>query len=856
MRKTIQHAVTLLAATIGVSLQAAVTNVVGTLDLSADQTLDLADGLVTVVSNLTGGAHTLTVQATGRLVVLRFSNPDARIAMESGTTLEARCAVPAVCAKAFFHVDACAVNTLTFSPENGTNLVSKWADVRGAGYPHAEKFTSVSAPQAHMPFITPCHYNGRDVMDFGSIWQSAEDGLKGWAGTLKWSASASGSARPIEVFMAAGDTPDAKDGVDGSGGSHRNNALFGCSTSAASGVRGNGAVGGTSQLLISSSPLAYQAKMSFTVDGEARTATSYQLPDGMHVISCHATEQTYIDGTGTITVNVDWFARERSNIWGGLRIGEYIVFTNELSAAERAEMNDYFDAKWRTEQKVSALSLAPGASVALPDGMSLVVSDEYENFGGTVTGPGRLTATGTTHLPELAVDEDTTIDVPAGATYTIDVLKGIGGCLTKTGAGSLVIGYKKAANATFSVAEGTLSFPQLVIPSCDDILADACFHVDATVASSFVTTTVNGTNFISRWNDVRGTGYPYAVKPNGENAPWVGTDETTGKPVVDFGTTKNGSTRTDGYGATLTWQLSSAAFSVKRPMDVFVVERHNADMRQIVAGGGSGVGYRNQALFGANGNNVPFLPGNPESGHDSVAIAAYGATFRSTAGASCRVDAGDVINKTDVQYYYPGYDQHVYGFYATASAYINGTTEIILNQFANERGNIKGGQTLAEVVIFTNLLTAAQRDAMNMHLTMKWKPSVFEDITQADASVVNGATWDMGWMNLTVTNSLTLGGTVNVKSLSVPAAITLTESSTVGGVLALPEGGVTITFAGDYWNDRNRSEPIKVLGATSISGSPHIVGQFDPERGGGTAPLKIQSDGVYLMPPGLSIFIR
>lgn len=855
MKKTIKYAVTLLSAALGASLQAAVTNVVGMLDLSADQTLDLADGLVTVVSNLTGGAHTLTVQGTGRLVVLRFSNPDARIEMASGTTLEARCAVPAVCAKAFFHVDACAVNTLTFSSENGTNLVSKWADVRGSGYPYAEKFTSVSTPWVHMPFITPGHYNGRDVMDFGSIWQSGH--LQGWGGTLKWSSSASGNARPIEVFMAAGDTPEAKNGVDGTGGSHRNNALFGCSTSAATGVRGNGTAGGTSQLLLSGAPLASHAKMSFTVDGEARTATSYQLPDGMHVISCYATDSGYLDGTGTITATIDYFARERNNVFGGLRIGEYIVFTNLLSASERAEVNDYFNAKWRTEQSVASLSLAAGSGVVLPDGMNLVVSGTYENDGATITGPGRLTPTGSVNIPEFTLNGDETLDVPAGATYSIGVLKGAGGLLTKSGAGSLVVSLVKSANARFAVEEGAFTISPMVVPSCDDILDDACFHVDASVASSFVTTTVNGTNFVSRWNDVRGSGYPYAIKPNNANAPWIDVDETTGKPVVDFGTTWNNSTRTDGYGATLTWNEE-----IRRPMDMFIVERHNADMRQIVidaaAEGQSGnVVYRNQALLGFAGSaSAGFLPGEPASGHDSVAIIGYGSPLRGTANAQCRVDAGDEMSNAQARQYHPGYDQHVYGFYPTKNDYITGTSEIRFNAFANERGNVKGGQTLAEVAIFTNLLTAAQRDVVNTYLTMKWKPSVFENLTQADVAVVNGAVWDISWKNLIVTNSLTLGGTVNVKSLSAPATITLTEPSVVGGVLALPEGGVTITFAGDYWKDRNRSEPIKVLGVTSISGATSLVGRFASGQGGGVAPLKVGSDGVYLMPSGLSIFIR
>jgi len=843
-------AIVVAAFAVALSAQAAVTNVIGTLELTEDRMLDLADGSVTVVSNLTGGAHALTVQGSGRLVVHRFSNPDARIAMDSGTTLEARCAAPAVCSKAFFHVDACAVDTLTYSSRSG--FVTRWNDVRGSDYPYAHDYTSNVG--VHNPFITPCHYNGRDVMDFGTIWQSGDGLLKGWGGTLQWSSTA--CTRPVEVFMAAGDTPDAKAGVDGTGTSHRNSSLFG--STVATGVRGNGAVGSTSELLFYGSLLHTDAKMSFTVDGVARAGNTYRLPDGMHVISCYATEPTYIDRTGMKDAPIAYFARERNNVFGGLRIGEYIVFTNELTSAERAEVNDYFDVKWRTEQKVASLSLADGASLALPDGMNLVVTGEYENAGATVTGPGRLTVDGSTHFPEFTLAGDMTIDVPAGATFIFDVLKGNGGLLTKTGEGTLLIGVNKAAKTKFSVSEGTLSVPPLDIPSCDDILAKACFHVDASEASSLTLNTVNGTNFVTRWNDVRGDGYPYATKPTDvASYPYIGTDETTGKTVVDFGTTWNKTTRADGYGAALVWN----DFTGYRPMDIFIVERHNADMRQIIANGGSGTDYRNQALLGSTvaGNNTGFVPGNPASGHDSVPIYYFSARMNSIAAASCRIDAGDDdLSASQLLSYYPGYDQHVYGFYPTSSDYINGTDEIRFNHFASERGYVRGGQTLGEVVIFTNLLTAAQRDAMNMHLTMKWKPSEFEDLAQADVVVTDGTTWDTGWMNLMATNSLVLGGgTLNVKSLSAPASITLTEPATIGGALVLPDGEVDITFVGNEWMGLLKEGPVKVLGATSVSGSPRIVARFEPAQTPRRVTFRIGEDGIYASSrQGLEIIIR
>ena len=229
------------------------------------------------------------------------------------------------------------------------------------------------------------------------------------------------------------------------------------------------------------------------------------------------------------------------------------------------------------------------------------------------------------------------------------------------------------------------------------------------------------------------------------------------------------------------------------------------------------------------------------------------------AAVSCRIDAGfDDLSASQLLSCYPGYDQHVYGFYPTSSDYINGTDEIKFYYFACERSNIFGGQTLGEVVIFTNLLTTAQRDAMNMHLTMKWKPSVFEDLAQADVVVTDGTTWDVGWMNLMATNSLVLGGgTLNVKSLSAPASITLTEPATVGGALVLPDGEVEVTFVGNEWISLLREGSVKVLGATSVSGSPRLVARFEPTPTNRTVTFSIGEDGIYASSrSGLAIIIR
>ena len=288
---------------------------------------------------------------------------------------------------------------------------------------------------------------------------------------------------------------------------------------------------------------------------------------------------------------------------------------------------------------------------------------------------------------------------------------------------------------------------------------------------------------------MRGLDHPYAARTidgttYGYNDPYLGVDETSGMPVVDFGTTRNQTTLTDGWGAVLKWSEP-----VTRPMDIFVVERHSTDMRPFVIYGAANnitgnPAYRNQALLGTSDRNASSLvPGNPAMGHDSVPVVLSAASMVSTAGAIFRVDSGSEMNKTAVTAYYPGYDQHVYGIYPTSVDYLTGNSEIKFDAFAQERDNVFGGQTLGEVIVFTNLLTAAQRDSVNRYLTMKWKGATLAELTlEKDAvlSIPSGIT-------LQPTVFVDRGGTVTGGGKIEP--VVAKTSSTLGTT-----GGLTIVL--------------------------------------------------------------
>ena len=404
-------------------------------------------------------------------------------------------------------------------------------------------------------------------------------------------------------------------------------------------------------------------------------------------------------------------------------------------------------------------------------------------------------ATVTNMVGEIALNDNVTVDVPADATYVADSVSGYGWRLTKTGTGTLVVNSFLSDKVKLTVAEGTLEIPP--VDALAELAADAFFHVDASEASSFVTEARNGTNFVTRWNDVRGDGHPYAARTIGSttlgrNAPYLGVDPDSGRTVVDFGSTYNKTTRQDGWGAALMWSEA-----VTRPMDIFVVERHNADMRSVVINGAEqgitgNTAYRNQALLGGSTSDCSGLvPGNPSTGHDSVPVVLGMAPMSGTAQASFRVDCGPEMNYTAAQRYYPGYDQHVYGICPTASGYIDGSAEIKFNAFACERDYVYGGQTLGEVIVFTNLLTAAQRETVNCCLMRKWKGAVLAELTLEEGAVVSVSSGRMLAPKVFVSH----GGTVTGGGRFAPAVTRTADAvvATCGKVVDDP------LLAADAW---------------------------------------------------------
>ena len=217
-------------------------------------------------------------------------------------------------------------------------------------------------------------------------------------------------------------------------------------------------------------------------------------------------------GVGTTNaVNVSAIATDRmyAGRVGGCRVGEFILYTNSLTHAERYKISRYLMRKWKN------------AGAMHEDVDADVVTLKSNNV---------------------------SLGVPEGRLVKVQEVMAGGGTLVKTGGGTLAVGalttVKNAKAPSVDVQGGEVEF-DVVDASADAPAADPYLWLDATAESSFVFT--NGTDeakeYLAQWNDRRpGQTAVYAKIPPNTNAdyvegswPYLARNAVGDKTVVDFG---------------------------------------------------------------------------------------------------------------------------------------------------------------------------------------------------------------------------------------------------------------------------------------------------------------------------------
>ena len=346
--------------------------------------VDVAAGDRTIVSKISGNRGTVTKTGEGTLEVRLMRNTKVRFDVQGGKVYFAR-ERPRICEDAFFHVDASQADTLELEEVNGTNFVVRWHDVRGNGnYATNSPWTTTwrPAPANRRAFISSVTQNGLPVVDFGSMLFSGltnEVGeIQGYGATMTWK-TACPAAR--EVYEVISDTPDVA--TVAVTYPRFNDKVYGVSfISSTSGNAGNYREklkqnGYPNVFYDSSNNYGWMDGWVY-VDGVRHDKNSkgksgkFSVGAGFHLLGFTArTNDNY-------SVSVNAFARKASDSCGGQRIGEYLVYTNHLSDAERTVLQNYLKEKWKgtkTAYIISSLFVADGASVEFAPDVSIKVAN-------------------------------------------------------------------------------------------------------------------------------------------------------------------------------------------------------------------------------------------------------------------------------------------------------------------------------------------------------------------------------------------------------------------------------------------------------------------------------------------------
>lgn len=351
------------------------------LNLTADCTINVPAGTTTDVARVSGGAYTITKTGGGMLRFGWVRNGDAKLVVREGAVDFFTPQKPACIAeKAFLHVDANVLDPAYVTTENGTNFVTRWTDASGGSHYAKVDQTTVgkwrTAETIGTPYVLENYQNGLNVLDFGHYQQANITNADGVASVKGAAMNFDTICRPVrDVFAVIGYREEIKTVyadygctdasallsyteswcfLPGKLASAKNPPLFNYFQNAVAQalcgdvyyddyhIKGN-AVGSAS----SSAGAKAVPEGFFYLN--VRPAEISELPEGIS----HTSENTGLNS----------FARDRSNNFGGQRIGEYIIFDERLSEAERFAVENYLRTKWfAMNQKFSRVEVAAGAS--------------------------------------------------------------------------------------------------------------------------------------------------------------------------------------------------------------------------------------------------------------------------------------------------------------------------------------------------------------------------------------------------------------------------------------------------------------------------------------------------------------
>lgn len=352
--------------------------------LSSDETISVAANEVHVISNLYGGAYTLTKRGEGTLVLGLVTNPAVTVQLESGTLASIPVPSPSnLLYNAKLHIDA--INSsMTLASSGGTNFISKIADARPAAATTKTTFPPLNAERK--PWVRENFENGMRVIDMGTLYSTEYPELEnGHGGAIKCNTEQSNCT---QVFIVWADNEDdvsrvlptgCEEGYVGPCLFAANNVSF---------TRGLG--GGNVRFPLASQVADRISKGTLRIDGalvsagDASKFKSYTAPKGLHVFELSVSAPSSALKIGGFGCRYD--GTTKTNPYGGMVLAEAIAAGNKNYAYDESDMariRGYLTTKWLKCQRIGNLKInaASGAKVEFSE--TGFVADRLEFAGRT-----------------------------------------------------------------------------------------------------------------------------------------------------------------------------------------------------------------------------------------------------------------------------------------------------------------------------------------------------------------------------------------------------------------------------------------------------------------------------------------
>ena len=317
--------------------------------------------------SVSGTSRIQTVSSTTDQLVksgdgeLRLVDPAvSNITVEAGTLSVS----PLYVRSAEYHLDATRIDTLDYAETDGTNLVSAWHDiedpVRIFRYPSWRRMRCDDSRALNKPYLAESAVRGLRMVDFGTFRSSAYP--NGWGGCLDGSPGISVSRDTFVVWI---DDPDVKNYPLVNGAEFSGPCFLGMQYHWTRGKGGNGnsfAVHGTGCPINMWNP---PESGRVIVDGAVVHGQNYRVGDGVHVLAQRTDMNDGSPGAPIEEIGCSY----QPDIYGGLKIGEALMFREFLTDRLRMRISGALCSRWRgdtNEWAYGAVSVAAGATLNHP----------------------------------------------------------------------------------------------------------------------------------------------------------------------------------------------------------------------------------------------------------------------------------------------------------------------------------------------------------------------------------------------------------------------------------------------------------------------------------------------------------